>query len=117
LFLAAAFNGIIFIAIVTVFLEPRAVPVLHVTSDVLLGLHIQIFETFLAALAIGLAVFGVIGYAAIREAAERRAEETAREALQQMRELVRAPNAAGTDEPDLTGLRTTAPARQPEGGI
>lgn len=119
LFLATAFNVIIFIAIVLVFLEPEAIPNLHVTSDVLLALHIQIFETFLAALAIGLAVFGVIGYAAIREAAERRAEETAKEAMQGLQELMRPPQETGTEKPDLAGLPTTAApsSRQPEGRI
>lgn len=78
--LVSFFNGAIFIAIVFAMWRPETVPV-PITGDVAIGLHLQMFEAFLAALGIGMAVFGFVGYQAIKEAAERKADEAARAAI------------------------------------
>lgn len=84
--------------------RPDTVPV-PITGDVALGLHLQLFEVFLTALTIGFAVFGFVGYSTIREAAERRAEDTAKEVVQSLMVVERAPETASTPiEPDLSGL-------------
>lgn len=119
LFLLSGFNGIIFFALVSAFWRPDSVPV-PITGDVVLGLHLQLFEAFLAALAIGLAVFGLIGFATLREAAERRAEESAREVAQRFMDETRASGPASSQAPDLAGLPEDVQAgkREPEeGGI
>jgi len=69
-------------------------------------MHLQLFEAFLAALAIGLAVFGFAGYAAIRESAERRAEDTAREYMQRHSKATSEDPVSASDQPDLRGLDT-----------
>lgn len=91
-----------------------------ITSDVAIGLHLQLFEAFLAALAIGLAVFGFAGYAAIKDAAERRADQTAREVMQTyaMAGPSRAKEEVGiSQEPNLAGLPGNAGKPEPEGEI
>jgi hypothetical protein len=113
--LFTAFNGLIFLGVVSAFWRPDVVPV-PITGDVALGMHLQLFEAFLAALAIGLAVFGFVGYAAIREAAERRAEETAREVFQRFGSATAEGALARTERPDLSGLDNDVKPgdRQPE---
>ena len=43
--------------------------------DEVLGIHLALFEAIMTALALGLALFGFVGYFTVREAAERRAED------------------------------------------
>lgn len=119
LFLITIFNGIIFVSIVLTYWRPDIAPV-PITGDVVIGLHLQLFEAFLAALAIGIAVTGFVGYATLKEAAERRAEETAREVAQSVASATRPEGYRPSDNtPDLTGIGTNgAPAdREPEEGI
>lgn len=105
MFLITSFNAIIFLAVVSAFWRPDTLPV-PITGDVAIGMHLQLFEAFLAALAIGLAVFGFAGYAAIRESAERRAEDTAREYMQRHSKATSEDPVSASDQPDLRGLDT-----------
>lgn len=110
--LVSFFNLFIFVVLIAAFWRPDTVPV-PITGDVAIGLHLQLFEAFLAALGIGLAVLGFVGYQAIREAAERRADDAIKaavDALEQRR------GGANTEvlEPNLTGLDPTATTRQEE---
>lgn len=75
---------------------------MQVTPAEALALHLQIFEAFLAALSISLAVFGIVGYAAIRNAAMRRAEEVSRETTLAYMRLTAGNQ--GTQQPELAGF-------------
>lgn len=111
--LVSFFNAFIFVVIALYAVRPPAVPTV-LTTDVVLGLHLQMFEAIIAALGIGLAVFGFVGYSTFREAAERRAELAAREVVQTYLERER-PDRATSNEPDLSGRPTNNAQRTPEG--
>ncbi len=119
LFLCTAFNVLIFFTLVQAFWRPNSVPV-PITGDVVFGLHLQLFEAFLAALAFALALFGFVGFTTIRDLAERRAESIARDYMQRHTEAT-APSVppAVTLEPNLAGLdRDVQPGdREPEGQL
>lgn len=108
--LVSVFNVIIFLTLVAGFLRPDTVPV-PITGDVAIALHLQLLEVILAAIAIGFAIFGFIGYTAIRDAAERRADATAREVMQAYA-MDGAGNGGGggiSQEPNLEGLSDKEP--------
>lgn len=105
-------NTLIFVSIVGVFWRPDAIPA-PITSDVVIGLHLQLFEAFLAALAIGLAVFGFVGYSAVKEAAERRAEDAARETTQAYLRAQGPSRASLVETPDFSGLNNLSGEADP----
>jgi hypothetical protein len=116
--LLTGFNSFIFISVALTYWRPDVVPV-PITGDAVIGLHLQLFEAFLAALSIGLAVFGFVGYAAIRESAERRAEEVSRNYMQRFGNATNDRSVPPTEKPDLSGLNENGQpgARQPEEDI
>lgn len=99
-------NVFIFVVVGLWMLRPDSAPV-EMTTDVVLGLHLQLFEAFLAALGIGLAFFGFVGYQTIQAAAERKAEETVR-SYQGMGAPLTAQAVAtpAVESPNLGGLST-----------
>ena len=103
--LVSFFNFFMFLSLVVMLWRPDYVPV-AITGDVALGMHLQLFESFLASLGIGLAVFGFVGYQAIRELAERKADQAVREALDLDRRM--RGNGSDTIEPAELG---TVPSR------
>jgi hypothetical protein len=107
-------NAIVFSAILLFFWRPETVPV-PITGDVAIGLHLQLFEAFLAALAIGLAVFGFVGYSALRVAVERRVDHTLKTTMQAYGLQPSTDNSnEGSQTPDLSGLPATASRPKPE---
>lgn len=110
-------NILIFLSVLSLFWRPDTVPV-PITSDVALGMHLQLFEAILAALAIGLAVFGFVGYAAIKDAAERRADDTARQVMQTYARFSgnnkTSEEIGVSQEPNLAGLPEKDQQSEPE---
>lgn len=115
LFLISAMNLFIFLSIGMTYLYPRNTYT-AADRDVVLGLHLQLFEAFLAALALGLAVFGVIGYTTIREAAERRADAAARAVAEAKMAGFQERADAVQGTPDYGELGNTETTREPEQG-
>jgi hypothetical protein len=102
--LVGIFNLLIFLAYGWGALSPGS-PIRPMSGEAVLGLHIQLFEVVLTSISIGLAVFGFVGYAAIKDAAERRAEETTRSMLSAYQ--TKQPELS--QEADLRGLPTSSP--------
>jgi len=75
-----------------------------------LNLSLVLLQSILAALAIGLAVLAFVGYNAIKEAAEKRAEEAADRLVRHYLTLERSSESAGSEGAGST----TAPVNRPE---
>jgi hypothetical protein len=79
-----------------------------------LGMHLQIFEAFLTALSIGLAVFAFVGYTAIKNAAVQKAEDVARSTTVELVKLLQ-PKDISTPPPNLQGFEAGGfEKREPE---
>ncbi|MDD9911003.1 MAG: hypothetical protein OXR62_15095 [Ahrensia sp.] len=94
-------------------------PANKIAPENLYALHFQLFEIILATLAVGLGVFGFVGYGAIQVSAEKRAVEVAKDVAERAYEVERAKreaHAESTQEPDLQGLDRGNVKRQKEGG-
>lgn len=65
---ATAFNVFIFVSIAGHMWSPSSID-MNIEPSVALGFHLQLFEAFIAAVGVSLAVFGFVGFSAIRNAA------------------------------------------------
>jgi hypothetical protein len=73
----------------------------------LLALNLYVLQAFLAAIGIGLAVLGAVGFTALRSVAIRRAEAAATERVVEMMRILQAKGTDPVQAPDLGGLPAT----------
>jgi hypothetical protein len=108
-------NLLIFLTVLVTFWRPDVVPV-KITTDVAMGLHLQLFEAVLTSLTIGLAVFGFAGYAAIKDAAERRVDSVLKATLQAygLKDPGSDVEGRASQVPDLSGIPKESTEPKPE---
>lgn len=112
--LATTFNVLVAISVASLFFRPGMV-FGAMTSDAAIGLHLQLFEAILASIGISLAVFGFIGFNFVRNAAEKRATDTAREVAERV--LRGKPGSSGAGGyPDIKEYDPEKITREEEGG-
>jgi len=102
LIVSGLFNFLALFTIVMYAAAPRFAP-FEVSPDVAIGLHVQLLETFLAALGIGLAIVGIVGFNVIRGAAVEAAEKAAERYYSAQRSPNPPVQSIETSQPDLGG--------------